>query len=256
MRYAICPLSVVALRREPSESSEMISQALFGEIFKVLERRANWSRIRFFHDGYEGWMSNKQYLEITAEQYTELSKEPAVYCAQSVAVCKGEKHALPILIGSRLPGFRDGRFRLAETEYAFEGRTTCGKRPKSEIAHLAKGFLGAPYLWGGRSFFGIDCSGFVQMCYQLCGHSLPRDAKDQAGIPGETLSFVEEAEEGDMAFFDNDQGDIIHVGIVLPEHRIIHASGQVRIDTLDQTGIFNAQANRYTHKLRLLKRAK
>lgn len=256
MRYAICPLSVVPVRREPSDASEMTSQALFGEIFKVLERRASWSRIRFFHDGYEGWISNKQYLEISAEQYTQLSKEPATYCAQSVAVCKGAKQSLPILIGSRLPGFESGRFRLGDQDFGFEGHTTCGKRPKAEIALVAKGFLGAPYLWGGRSFFGIDCSGFVQMCYRLCGRSLPRDAKDQAAGPGEALSFVEEAEEGDMAFFDNDQGDIVHVGIVLSEHRIIHASGQVRIDTLDQTGIYNAQANRYTHKLRLLKRGK
>ena len=255
MRYAICPLSVVPVRREPSDASEMTTQALFGEIFKVLERRANWSRVRFHHDGYEGWMSNKQYAEITAEQYAVLSKETPVYCAQSVAVCKGPKQSLPILIGSRLPMYKQGVFTLEDETYSFDGHTASGKKPKSEIARVAKGFLGAPYLWGGRSFFGIDCSGFAQMCYRLCGRSMPRDAKDQAA-GGEALSFVEEAEEGDLAFFDNDQGDIVHVGIVLADHRVVHASGQVRIDTLDQTGIYNAQAGRYTHKLRLLKRGK
>ena len=255
MRYAICSLSVVPVRREPSDASEMTTQALFGEIFKVLERRASWSRIRLHHDGYEGWVSNKQYLEIPAEQYTALAKEKPVYCAQSVAVCKSAQQALPILIGSRLPGFENGTFVLGDQTYTFEGHTVSGKKPKSEIVRVARGFLGAPYLWGGRSFFGIDGSGFVQMCYRLCGRSLPRDAKDQA-TGGEVLSFVEEAEEGDTAFFDNDQGDIVHVGIVLSDHRIIHASGQVRIDTLDQTGIYNAQVGRYTHKLRLLKREK
>lgn len=255
MRYAICPLSVIPVRREPSDASEMTTQALFGEFFKVLERRASWSRIRLYDDGYEGWISNKQYTEITADQYAALCKDPGVYCAQSVGVCKAEKHSLPILIGSRLPQYADGEFFLGDEKYSFDGHVATGKKPKSDIARVAKGFLGAPYLWGGRSFFGLDCSGFAQICYRLCGRSLPRDAKDQAA-GGETLSFVEEAEEGDLAFFDNDQGDIVHVGIVLEDHRIIHASGQVRIDVLDQTGIYNADVNKYTHKLRLLKKCK
>lgn len=255
MRYAICPLSVVPVRREPADASEMTTQVLFGEFFKVLERRASWSRIRLYDDGYEGWVSNKQYAEISEEDYAALCKSPQIYCAQSVGVCKGESHSLPILIGSRLPFYENGQLEIAGTKFAFDGHVATGKLPKSEIVRIAKGFLGAPYLWGGRSFFGIDCSGFVQMCYRLCGRKLPRDAKDQAA-GGEVLSFVEEAEEGDMAFFDNDNGDIVHVGIVLADHRIIHASGQVRVDTLDQTGIYNAETRKYTHKLRLLKRLK
>lgn len=255
MRYAICPLSVVPVRREPSDASEMTTQVLFGEFFKVLERRASWSRIRLYDDGYEGWISNKQYTEITADQYAAQCKDSGVYCAQSVGVCKGEKRSLPILIGSRLSRYENGEFLLGDEKYSFDGHVAAGKKPKSDIARVAKGFLGAPYLWGGRSFFGLDCSGFSQLCYRLCGRSLPRDAKDQAA-GGEVLSFVEEAEEGDLAFFDNDQGDIVHVGIVLEDHRIIHASGQVRIDTLDQTGIYNAGVNKYTHKLRLLKKYK
>ena len=255
MRYAICPLSVVPVRSEPSDTAEITTEVLFGEFFKVLERRASWSRIRLAHDGYEGWVSNKQYAEIDKQQYDDLcADKKEVFCAQSVGVCKKEDGtSLPILIGSRLPMYADGCFSIAGEKYSFDGYVACGKTPKSDIAKVARGFLNAPYLWGGRSFFGIDCSGLVQLCYRLCGRKLPRDAKDQAQ-GGEVLSFIEEAEEGDLAFFDNEEGVIVHVGIVLADHMIIHASGQVRVDRLDQTGIYNSQINKYTHKLRLLKR--
>ena len=114
-------------------------------------------------------------------------------------------------------------------------------------------YLNAPYLWGGKTPFGIDCSGFTQMVYKLNGFALPRDAYQQAEI-GETLSFVEEAEPGDLAFFDDDEGNIIHVGMVLEQGTIIHASGKVRIDALDHQGIYNKELKNYSHKLRLIKK--
>jgi len=114
-------------------------------------------------------------------------------------------------------------------------------------------YLNAPYLWGGRSPFGIDCSGFTQVIYKLNGFKLPRDASQQATI-GETLSFIEESESGDLAFFDNEEGNIIHVGIMLENNNIIHASGKVRIDKIDHQGIFNSETNTYSHRLRLIKK--
>ncbi|MBK7084827.1 MAG: C40 family peptidase [Flavobacteriales bacterium] len=116
-------------------------------------------------------------------------------------------------------------------------------------------FLGAPYLWGGRTPTGVDCSGLTQMLFMLMGIYLPRDAYQQAE-EGDPVELVDLAEPGDLAFFDNAEGRITHVGIVLPERRILHASGRVRIDALDQEGIFDAEQGKYSHKLRLVKRVR
>ena len=139
------------------------------------------------------------------------------------------------------------------SKYSFEGLKVCGEKPKSELVKTAFMYLNAPYLWGGKSPFGIDCSGFTQMIYKLNGYHLLRDASQQA-TQGEPLSFIEESEPGDLAFFDNDEGNIIHVGIMMENNYIIHASGKVRIDRLDHLGIYNADVNRHTHKLRVIKK--
>ena len=137
--------------------------------------------------------------------------------------------------------------------YEFEGLKISGVKPKSELINTAYMYLNAPYLWGGKTLFGIDCSGFTQMVYKLNGYKLLRDASQQAS-QGEVLSFIEESEPGDLAFFDNEEGKIIHVGIMLENNYIIHASGKVRIDRLDHLGIYNAELNRHTHRLRVIKK--
>ena len=114
-------------------------------------------------------------------------------------------------------------------------------------------FLNAPYLWGGKTPLGIDCSGFTQLVYKINGVKLKRDASDQA-LQGQTLSFIEESEPGDLAFFDDSEGNITHVGLLLENHRIIHASGMVRIDKIDQSGIFNIETQSHSHKLRFIKK--
>jgi cell wall-associated NlpC family hydrolase len=158
-------------------------------------------------------------------------------------------------LGSFLPNYNKNKVSFNVTDYVFDGLTfdTSKESLKNKLVENAYLYLNTPYLWGGRSPFGIDCSGFTQLLYKLNGVKLPRDASQQAKV-GQTLSFVEESEAGDLAFFDNEEGNIIHVGMVLDNNRIIHASGKVRIDRLDHQGIYNVDTNKYSHRLRLIKK--
>jgi cell wall-associated NlpC family hydrolase len=158
---------------------------------------------------------------------------------------------IPITLGASLSFLNHSEINTQN--YEFEGLKISGVKSKSDLINTAYMYLNAPYLWGGKSVFGIDCSGFTQMVYKLNGYKLLRDAAQQAS-QGEVLSFIEESEPGDLAFFDNEEGKIIHVGIMLENNYIIHASGKVRIDRLDHLGIYNAELNRHTHRLRVIKK--
>lgn len=255
--YGICNLSVVPCRAEPSDRSEIVTQLLFGDYFEVLDRQGNWVRIRIAYDSYECWIDKKQYFPIQQHTFDILHTTAMYYCNELVQVIRDNKTSLlfPILIGSALPNFDSGECAVENRTYTYEGEYTNGTSPVSKTAILetAMMYLNAPYLWGGKTPFGIDCSGLVQTVYKLHGVKLKRDAFQQAE-QGELLSFVEEAEPGDLAFFDNDEGRIVHVGIVMENNRIIHASGKVRIDGFDHQGIFNSDMQTYSHRLRLLKR--
>ncbi|MDH7446519.1 C40 family peptidase [Aquimarina sp. 2201CG14-23] len=247
MLYGICNLSIVPLRFEPSDPSEMVSQVLYGEHFKVLEKRKKWSRIRLAFDTYEGWIDNKQYLEITEEEYKGFEKKPLDVTADLIDFISCEDNQLmPIALGSSLGA-------LDFFKHQYDGNRITEKQPKEKLIETAFMFLNAPYLWGGKTNFGIDCSGFTQIVYKLNGYKLLRDASLQA-TQGDPLSFIEESEPGDLAFFDNDEGAITHVGIIMKDNYIIHAHGKVRVDRIDHTGIFNGEKNQYTHKLRVIKR--
>ncbi|WP_400079124.1 NlpC/P60 family protein [Winogradskyella sp. R77965] len=247
MQYGICNLGIVPIRLEPSDTSEMVTQALYGDHFKVLEQRKKWSRIRFAYDKYEGWIDNKQYLEIEEADYKELSKSDNRLSKDLIEyVSDSLKNLYPIPVGSSLNG-------LKLLNHNFDGNSLNIRRPKAEIVKTSFLYLNAPYLWGGKTPFGIDCSGFTQMVYKLNGYKLLRDASQQA-TQGEALSFIEESEPGDLAFFDNAEGSIIHVGIIMKDNYIIHAHGKVRIDRLDHSGIYNMDKNAHTHKLRVIKK--
>lgn len=251
MKYGICELTIVPIRSEASDKSEMVNQILFGEHFKVLEKRQKWSKIRLAHDKYEGWICNKQWLEIDKPDYEELERNEPVLSTELLDIVSSDTHQT-IPLGSSLPFYNEGHFSIKDKPFNHEGNTIKGSQDKSLIIDNVMLYLNTPYLWGGRTPFGIDCSGFTQMIYRLQGKEIPRDAYQQAEI-GTTLSFIEESEPGDLAFFDNHEGKIIHVGIILENNSIIHASGKVRIDRLDQQGIFNAEERKHTHKLRLIK---
>ena len=251
MKYGISNLSISPLRGEAADQSEMVNQILFGEHFKVLEVRKKWSRVRLAHDSYEGWLCNKQWQEISEEDYKQLDKDIPTITTDILDIITKE-YQQPIVIGSILPFYKSGHAVINNELYKFEGLTTQGYVKKEKLRENALIYLNAPYLWGGRSPFGVDCSGLTQMVYRLQGIDLPRDAYQQAKV-GTTLSFIEESEPGDLAFFDNEEGKVIHVGMILEENHIIHASGKVRIDRIDQQGIFNNDIGTHTHKLRLIK---
>ena len=254
MFYGICNLSIVPLRLEDSDTSEMVSQVLFGEHFKVIEKQPNWSKIELHFDNYQGYINNNQFDEINEALYNQLSIEDKQYSGELIDFISDDKNQLTtISIGSRIPFYNNGFFEINSVKLHYQGSILNNILPKDKISHKAFLFLNTPYLWGGKTPFGIDCSGFTQMVYKLCGYNLLRDAKQQA-TQGEFLSFIEESEPGDLAFFDNEEGVINHVGIILNDYNIIHVHGKVRIDILDHSGIYNVDSQKHTHKLRVIKK--
>jgi len=247
MKYGISPLSIVPLRAESSDASEMVTQVFYGETFKILEQKKKWSRIRLTFDSYEGWLDNKQLQEVSEEDYKTLEEQQPKLSKDLVDhIVNENEQLLTIPLGCNVG-------RAAFLGHEFEGQPLTEAFPKSNLVETSLLYLNAPYLWGGKTPFGIDCSGFTQMVYKLNGYKLLRDASQQA-TQGEALSFIEESEPGDLAFFDNAEGSITHVGIIMDDNYIIHAHGKVRIDRLDHTGIFNYEVRNHTHKLRVIKR--
>lgn len=225
----------------------MVSQVLYGEHFKVLETRKKWSRIRLALDSYEGWIDNKQYRKISEVDYAQFEQKNLELSSDLVDfVTLPDNQLFSICLGSNISA-------TSFLNHNFEGKCVTKAQPKDFLIETALLYLNTPYLWGGKTPFGIDCSGFTQMVYKLNGYRLLRDASMQA-TQGEALSFIEESEPGDLAFFDNDEGVITHVGIIMKDNYIIHAHGKVRIDRLDHSGIFNYEERNHTHKLRVIKR--
>ena len=240
------------MRNARSDKSEMINQVLFGEYFKILENYQKWIKIELAHDNYQGWICNKQWLEIREETYHKLNKEIHTITTDIVDIIKEDNSKL-IVIGSILPSYKSNHAIIEEKKYYFEGLNTTGFGRKEKLIDNALSYINTPYLWGGRTPFGIDCSGLTQILYRLQGVNIPRDAYQQARIGKEIIS-IKDIELGDLAFFKCDDKEITHVGIIMDNNKIIHASGQVRIDTLDKKGIFNNELNKYTHKLHMIKR--
>uniref|UniRef100_UPI0039A76110 C40 family peptidase n=1 Tax=Ornithobacterium rhinotracheale TaxID=28251 RepID=UPI0039A76110 len=254
MNFGICKVSISPVRAEASDRSEMVTQLLFGEKVEVLKTKKNWIKIKADFDAYEGWIDEKHLQEISQDEFFN-TESPCLYTAEpfNLIVAHNEPTTLPL--GAEIRNAEGGTFQLGEDTYEIfcETKQVQGLISREELILLAKNYLNVPYLWGGKSNFGIDCSGLVQQVYKFAKIHLPRDAKDQAQ-KGEMLGFVEEALPGDLAFFDNDEGQIIHVGIIIKNQHILHAHGKVRIDPIDSTGIFNTDMQKYSHKLRFIKR--
>jgi gamma-D-glutamyl-L-lysine dipeptidyl-peptidase len=253
--YGICPLSTISIYSKPNKRSEVVSQLLFGETFELIDEEENWVKISCVWDSFEGWIDDKQFDEIEEKVVRKMRLDPA-YSLEVSQPIVGKQHYLPILMGSTLPLYDGINLRLGEERFTFSGQTiqpTHIPLSKDLAIKIARKYLYSPFVWGGRSPFGIDSSGLTQMVYKVMGISLPRLAREQV-LKGELVDFISEAEIGDLAFFENLRGHIVHAGIIMPEGEVIHASGKVRIDKLDHFGIYNMETRRYTHKLRLVKR--
>lgn len=231
----------------------MTSQLLFGETVHLLEKyKNNWVRVISLFDSYEGWMDPKQLVAVSKD-----SKENGTsFCLDLIEPLYSELHAGLITIGAELPGFDGLSFNLAGVKFRFSGqairKTEIEMDKRMLVVKLARKLLNSPYLWGGRSPFGIDCSGFSQIIYKCAGIPLSRDSIDQAN-QGTILDFLSESRAGDLAFFTKQSENITHVGIILEDNKVIHASGKVRIDSIDHYGIFNEESKEYTHRLKMIK---
>nr|WP_294898424.1 C40 family peptidase [uncultured Pedobacter sp.] len=253
-----CALSSIPLRANPSHRSEIVSQLLFADVFEAFEQQGDWLQIKTFNDAYIGWVDAKQVSVLNENNYTDSDKSFTFLTKEAnTLVLKGNsKSPIYLHAGTTLPNYNEGKFSLLDETYQVTSNNVFVPNAEDfevDVVETAKTFLNVPYLWGGRTHAGIDCSGFSQIVYKMLGLNLNRDAWQQAE-QGSVVDFLTEAKAGDLAFFDNEEGKITHVGIMLNNSQIIHSSGRVKIDRIDNQGIFALDENRYSHKLRIIKR--
>ncbi|HSV75842.1 MAG TPA: C40 family peptidase [Bacteroidales bacterium] len=258
MNQGICLLSVAGMKAEPSHQSELVNQMVFGDLFEVIRKYKEWLWVRLIYDDYHGWINQNQATELSEEHFIQLKNAPFAVTADLVQIMEDTnlKTSLTLGAGCTLHNFSAGNFSVAGNTYKYFGnaREKSPPEPKQLTEHAIM-FLNTPYQWGGRSPFGIDCSGFVQLIFKMAGIFIPRDTSMQVEY-GEFIDLIHEALPGDLLFFGEQEKPITHVGMLLTDGLIIHAHGKVRVDLIDHHGIFDREFKKYTHSLRLIKRPK
>jgi len=254
--FGVCRLALVPVRKDPDDRSEQTTQLLFGDHYEVLsfDLSKKWIRIRIFSDRYEGWMDYKQHHAITREYFDQIGHANYKITTDLSCDILYKKHPLTILMGSIVPISNSELFKMEE-QFAFNGESKSlgQKRDFEFMKSIAFKYLNAPYQWGGKSPFGMDCSGFIQMVYKINGYLLPRDTSQQV-LHGQSVDGFHNSLPGDLAFFSNGKDGVSHVGLLLEDNKIIHASGQVRIDGIMEEGIVNTDTKVITHYLQGIRR--
>ncbi len=256
MPYSICTVASAPIRNSSTHTSEMLSQLLFGEVMEILNTKGKaWVKIRTCDDNFVGWVDSSQIHPIE-EDLLEAYLHDFAFVLDFFQPIHAGNSFIPLTIGARLPRFDGMQFSINGKKLTFSGRAVFPKdieTSREMLVKLAKKYINTPYIWGGRSAMGIDGDGFVQIVTRMLNIKMPREAEAQINL-GENVAFVEQAMPGDIAFFENKRGRIVHSGFILEDRKIIHAYGKVRVDTIDHYGIFNQDLNRYTHRLRIIKK--
>lgn len=252
--------SIVPVRAEAREGAEQNTQMLFGETCQILEQQPRWTRVRLDGDGQEGWVDAKMLTPMTDAEYqthTEALKTfAAVAFPMAFAVSENNSQTIPLTAGTRLPNYQNGRFEVLGVGFRIDPNMVITEPlplNQDSLLKTVRFFLNVPYLWGGKNALGMDCSGFTQVIMSLFGKQLLRNASEQV-TQGEPVAELKDAQAGDLAFFDHEDGKISHVGIVIDPERVIHCSGRVKVETLDPEGIFSPEQNARTHHLVSLRR--
>lgn len=253
--------SVLPMRSEAFEQSEMCSQLLFGEHVIILEEGEKFLYIESLIDNYKGWVDKKMITPISDKLAKQLGEDDAPVTNKPIVNCFIESKNENIILsgGSSLPFYNPKKesFELGNNTYHISSSQVNMPLIKNfsgdEMLSVAFMYLNTPYLWGGKNSLGIDCSGLVQVVLSICGKKFPRDSTKQVEH-GSLISFLPEARSGDLAFFENTEGNISHVGILINNNQIIHASGRVKIESIDAQGIIHEETGKYTHGLRVIKR--
>lgn len=254
--FGVCRLSVISVRAEASDRAEQVTQLLFGDHYEVVgqSKDKTWLRIRTNFDQYEGWLDARQHHPVSREYFEYLNRAEFKITTDLTSSMLYNKSPLIILMGSMIPISSSELFKMEE-QFAFNGeaKNVGQKREFEYLKNTAMKYMNAPYQWGGRTPFGIDCSAFTQIVYKICGYKLFRDSGQQA-TQGKPVPSFHDHRPGDLAFFKNNENKITHVGIILDQDRIIHASGRVRIDHINEEGILNSETKVYTHTLSHIRR--
>jgi hypothetical protein len=256
--YGICLLGMIPVRKQPAHESELINQLIFGDLLAILETEDEWVKIAGIYDGYPGYIMKSSIEHLNQAEYEKLEEAKYWIVCDPLVKIKNVNTSEICYIpgGSMIFNYKedDFSFNMLNNWFQFLEKPRLNNiRGAGNVAKIAYRFIRSPYLWGGRTALGIDCSGFSQIVYKMMNITLPRDASQQVN-KGSTINFLAETREGDLAFFGNEEGKIFHVGIILSNSEIIHASDMVRIDAIDQTGIYNRSKRKYSHQLRIIKR--
>lgn len=250
-KFGVATLSIIPVRTEPSDKAELCTQLLFGDEYEVLATSENlkWLKICTIYDDYEGWIDAKQH---TPQEILQADNTSVISTLTQQIYT--ENFSFPIVLGSVFPSIKENTFELATQKFYIQTtqETSFGYFEFAALQSIAFKYLNAPYLWGGKTPFGIDCSGFVQQVFKICGIKLPRDAYQQERL-GINIVFGEQT-TGDLVFFAGESGRVIHVGLMIDNETIIHAHAYVRLDQLTELGILNLKTNLYSHRLHSIKR--